>query len=124
VGVPGSKTLVTERDAVTTTTETYSFANAIAESQRAAMSAQAQLAGDIGRIEARGATGKDPGQSAKEWRDMLAKGREGRSSSRPRQPGVKPTIDEMVPLAYVPDLAATVSFQVQTKFLTQTYVDS
>ena len=140
VGVPGSKTLVTERDAITSTTETFSFANAMAEARRSAMAAQAQLAGDIAQVDsinerlrqfnelvmsvAQAATGKSPGRTAKDWRDLLAKGKDERYASRPRRPDVKPTFDEMVPLAYVPNLAATVSRQSQTSFITQTIVDS
>jgi hypothetical protein len=139
-GVPGSKSLVTERDATTTTTDTYSFANAMIEAQKSAMMAQAQLAGDIAQIDsinegfrqfnelvmsvAQAATGKSPGRTAKDWRDLLAKGKEGRYSPRPRASGVKPTFDEMVPLAYLPDLSATVTRQYQTSFLTKTIVDS
>jgi hypothetical protein len=137
--VPGSKTLVTARDATTTVTETYSFANAIAESQRAAMGAQAQLAGDIAQIEsindglrrfndlvmgvAQAATGKSPGRAAKDWRDLLARGKGDRYAARP-QPATKPTVDEMVPLAYVPDLVVAVDRQIQTSFLTRTFVDT
>jgi hypothetical protein len=139
VGVPGSKSLVTERDLVTTTTETFSFGEAMAEAQRSAMTAQAQLQADVARIDsinesirrfnelvmtaAQAATGKNPGRTAKEWRDMLAQGKDGRYARRSR-PVVKPTIDEMVPLAYVPDLSAAITFQRQTQFVTQTIVDT
>jgi hypothetical protein len=139
-GVPGSKSLVTERDKVTTTTETYSFANAMIEAQRSAMSAQAQLEADVARIDAineglrqfnelvmtvaQAATGKSPGRTAKEWRDLLAKGNNPRYARPTRPTGPKPTVDELVPLAYVPDLSAAITFQAQTRFLTQTIVDS
>jgi hypothetical protein len=140
VGVPGSKTLVTQREAETTTTDTFSFANAMNEAQRAAQSAQAQLAGDVAQIEsinetfkkfnehvmaiAQAATGKSPGKTAKDWRDLLAKGKDGRYNPRPTPPAMKPTIDEVVPLSYLPDLSAMVMRQSQTRFLTATQVDT
>ncbi len=139
VGVPGSKTLATEKDAQVLSTETYSFANAMAEAQRSAMFAQVQLQGDIARVEAinqgrhlfnelvmavaKGSTGKDPGRTPKDWRDMLAKGKDARYSPRTRTI-TKPTFGEMVPLDYVPNLAASITFQSQTRFTTKTIVDS
>ena len=89
-GVPGSKTLAIQQGTETTSTvvETFSFGQAIAEAQRGAMFAQAQLAGDIERIEAtnrerkafgelvidvaRAATGKNPGSTPRYWREHLA----------------------------------------------------
>jgi len=140
VGVPGSKTLVTETDSQKSVTETYSFANAYMEAQKAAVNAQSQLAGDIAQIDrinegfrlfnelvmsvAQAATGKSPGRTAKDWRDLLAKGKDERYAPKPRQVASKPTFDEMVPLAYLPNLSATLSMQAQTKFMTQTIVDS
>ena len=140
VGVRGSKTLATDSTTQTMTTETYSLANAYNEAQKAAASAQAQLAGDIAQIEsindglrrfndlimsvAQAATGKSPGRTAKDWRDLLAKGKDERYTPKPRQLAVKPTFDEMVPLAYLPNLAATMSMQSSTRIFTQTVVDS
>jgi hypothetical protein len=139
VGVPGSKTLVTEREARTEVTETYSYANALIEAQRAAMSAQAQLTSDIAQLDAindgitkfneqimqvaRNATGKNPGRTAKEWRDLLAQGKDGRYVRRPRT-NPKLTVDQMVPLDYLPDLSLAITRQMQTSFLTTTVVDS
>jgi hypothetical protein len=37
---------------------------------------------------------------------------------------MKPTIDEVVPLSYLPDLSAMVMRQSQTRFLTATQVDT
>ena len=137
VGVPGSKTLVTERDQVRYDTETFDYGTAMFEAQRAAMSAQAQLAADVARIDAinetarqfnelvmtaaQAATGKNPGRTAREWRDLLEKERGARYASRPT---VKPTVNEQVPLDYLPNLATIVTFQSQTQFITQTIVDS
>ena len=72
---------------------------------------------------AQAATGKNPGRTAKEWRDMLAQGKDERYARRSRTV-IKPTVDEMVPLAYVPDLSATITIQSQTRFITQTIVDT
>ncbi len=137
IGVPGSKTLVTEKDQQIITTDTYSFQAAAIEAQRAALSAQAQLSADIALLDginenlkqfnehvmaiAQAATGKSPGKTAKEWRDLLAsvKGR-----YTPRSEPRKPTIDQMVPLDYVPNLAAAITRQQQTSLFTRTIVDS
>jgi len=139
-GVPGSKTLVTKREATTSTTETFSYAEAMLEAQRSALSAQAQLASDIARLDAinedirlfnekvmtvaQAATGKNPGRTAKEWRGLLAQGINGHSPRPTREPSVKPVVDERIPLDYVPDLAAFLNFQSQTRFTTQIVVDS
>ncbi len=55
---------------------------------------------------ARATTGKDPGPAPKDWRAAL-QGPPGRYRPRPRT-GVKPTIDEMVALGYVPQLTPMV----------------
>ncbi len=68
--------------------------------------------------------GKSPGRTAKDWRTLLAASNEGRSARRPPRTTPKPTLDEVVPLAYVPDLAAAFSSRMQTAFITQTMVDS
>jgi len=140
VGVAGSKSLVSETDQQTTVTETYSFANAYIEAQQAAANAQAQLAGDIAQIEAinqgfrlfndlvmavaQTATGKTPGTTAKDWRNLLARGKEDRYNPQPPQVAIKPTFDEMVSLNFLPDLSARMSMQAQTRFLTQITVDT
>ncbi len=135
VGVPGSKTLATEYDAGITTTEIYSFANAMIEAQSRAVAAQSQLDADVARIEgineqrrkftdlvaavARSATGKDPGNTAKEWRDSLAI----QDDRYARQARPKRTLDVMVPLDYVPNVAA-ITRRSELGLITQTVVDS
>ncbi len=139
VGVPGSKSLVTEKDTVSTRTDVYSFENARLEAQRAAFAAQAQLEGDIKQIGAindqrkrftdlviavaRAATGKSPDETAKGWRAELEIGKGGRYARRTRE-RPKPTFGESVPLDYIPAFAANVSTQMQTRVVTQTFVDS
>jgi hypothetical protein len=139
VGVPGSKTLVNQNVATTTETDTFSYSNALVEAQRAAMSAQAQLTSDIAQLDAinegitkfneqimqvaRNATGKNPGRTAKDWRDLLALGKDARYVRRP-QSNPKLTINQMVPLDYLPDLSQAITRQMQTNFLTMTVVDT
>ena len=138
-GVPGSKTLVSETDKTTTTTETFTFYDAMAEAQRAAQYAQGQLQGDIAKVEgmnrdrkrftdlvievARGATGKNLGASAKEWRAALDTLKSPRYAKRPRE-RPKPTVGEVVPLDYVPQFVADMQIQSQNRSLTRTYVDT
>ena len=140
VGIPGSKTMVRETDKTISNVETFSVANAMAENQRAAQTAQAQLAGDVARLDsineglhqfnelvmtaAQASTGKSPGRTAKDWRTLLAASNEGRSATPRARTATKPTLDEVVPLAYVPDLAAAFSSRMQTAFITQTFADS
>ena len=113
-GVPGSKTLVTRTDR--TSPPQYSVAQMMAEAQKAAVSAEAQLEGDVAQIKAINAnrrrfndivvtvaayaTGKDRGQTAKDWRDALAAEKNYRKE--PARPQEKPTVTEMVPLVYQP----------------------
>jgi hypothetical protein len=94
----------------------YSVTQDILESQRAALSAQAQLQADVGQIEAlnkvrkafndlvvaalEGATGEQVGDRSKDWKGWLAK-RKGYAADPPRTPR-KPTLDQLVPLAYNP----------------------
>ena len=111
-GVPGSKTDVYDREQVVQ----YSAASILAETQRETMVAQSQLQGDVQRIEsinevrkdfndtlmgiAKDATGKILGKTPKEWREALAQ--RSRYAQVPAKTPRKPTISEMVPLAYLP----------------------
>jgi uncharacterized protein (UPF0335 family) len=133
VGVPGSKTLATEQDAVTTTR--YSFADAMAQAQAAAQVAQQQLAADITAVEqmnegqkrfndlvmdvAKTATGKNPGKTPKDWRDLLAK-KDDKYAKRPEKPAAKPTITELVPINYVYSLQGSTSLTLMTKTVVDT----
>jgi hypothetical protein len=135
-GVPGSKILVKE-----TTIDIAQFA-AISPSQiqqearRGAVGAEAQLRYDEQAIRAinssrrqfndlvmavaRDATGKDHGTTPKDWREGLA----GANQQSPRTPpSSKPTVPEMVPLAYNPWLGPTGFFS-QALIRTQVYADS
>ncbi len=139
VGVKGSKSLVNETDVTETTTETFSFSNAIIEARKGAAYAEAQLAADLKRVEAindrrkqitdmiravaRGATGKDLGPTSKDARKAL-EGQDGRYAATPRRERLKPTVADLVPLDYVPNIAAIMTIQRQTQALTQIVVDS
>src|SRR5262249_18466887 len=111
-GVPGSKTLVNDDEL----TMQFSVPEAMVEAQQGAGRAQIQLHQDINWIEAlntvrnafneqvngvaKEATGKDPGKTPKDWRTAL-RGRKEYENSPPK-PLEKPTIDDLVPLAYLP----------------------
>lgn len=138
-GVPGSKVLVSQTDTQFVDTQTYNIGAAYSQAQQAAKNAQAQLAADVAQLEsintgtknfnelvmgvAQSATGKNPGITAKEWRDLLAQDRDDRYTPKPRII-TKPTFDQMVPLAYLPNLAATMTKQLQTRFITQYTADT
>ncbi len=112
-GVPGSRTLVKETENVETAL--ISPSQLIAEAQKGALMAEAQLEGDVAMIKsinqdrkrfndlvmaaARDATGKDPGRTPKEWRAALARGNR---SDRPSKTPMKPTFGEMATLVYQP----------------------
>ncbi len=131
-GVAGSKTLVTR----TTRTDvaTYDLNQIQMEMQQAAVAAEAQLEGDVACVKelnaarrqfndivvavATYATGKNPGETAKAWRDLLAA--EEKYGKEPAQDPLKPTFTELVPVAYTYVLAPRHSFMV-TK---STYVDT
>jgi hypothetical protein len=115
VGVPGSKTLVTETDTIRY--EVISPAQLMAEAQRGAVMAEAQLESDVAMIKsinddrkkfndvviavATDATGKNPGRTPKDWRDALARGKQSERPSR----SPKPTFGELARLAYQPVFA-------------------
>lgn len=123
-GVPGSKTLV--RTTTTSETVTYSVGQILVEAQKAAVAAEAQLEADVRKIQAINgvrqrfnhvvmavasyATGKDRGQTPKEWRDSIAA-----EKNYPREkPAYKPTVTEMAPLAYMPVITPSLSFMTTT----------
>jgi len=94
----------------------FSAAEMMLEAQRGAVSAQQQLEGDVQQIEAfnratkqfnetvmtvaRDASGQDLGSEPKEWRDALAE--KGQYRKEPKKSPDKPTLDELVPIAYQP----------------------
>ena len=116
-GVPGSKTLVRETDVIGY--EEISTGQLMAEAQRGAVMAEAQLENDVKAIKAinlerqqfnnlvmavaKDATGKDRGTTPKEWRDALAAGNN--SSKTPTKTPEKPTLSEVVALVYNPVFA-------------------
>jgi hypothetical protein len=110
--IAGTKKFAVETDA----TIQYNLSDVVMESQKGAMVAQAQLQNDIAQVDAlntarkafndhvmsvaKDASGKDLGKEPKDWREgVTAKGQYARKPSK--QPR-KPTIDELVPLAYMP----------------------
>lgn len=125
-GVPGSKTLVNEYDGAVR----FSLREEMIQAQQATLSAQGQLAGDVAQIEsinaqrvkfndividvARTTTGKNAGKTPKDWRDSIV-AQNDKYQKRPDKP--KPTLNQLVPLAYMPVYA-------QPTFLTRTIVDS
>jgi hypothetical protein len=113
---PGSKTLFRETAELTRLYARISPDQLAQEAQRGAVMAQARLRDDVLMIKsindarrgfselvmgvARAATGKEPGNTPKEWREALAAQRsvfKEKSKDRPR-----PTIAELAPLAYDP----------------------
>jgi hypothetical protein len=131
-GVPGSKTLVSQTRIVEY--QQYSVGQIMAETQKAAVAAEAQLEGDIAQVQAINAdrrrfndivitvaayaTGKNPGPTAKDWRDAIAA--EKKYAKQPSRPPEKPTITEMVPLAYQPVVVPSISFMRTTATWTDT----
>lgn len=129
-GVAGSKTLVSQTEQVEFAR--VSAAQIMAENQRSAAAAEAQLEGDVAQIQAINgerrrftdivvtvaayATGKDPGPDPKDWREAVAGG----PNSTKETPKEKPTITEMVPMAYQPQVVPTLSFM----RVTNTWTDS
>ncbi len=128
-GVPGSKSLVTEKDQIIQ----YSIPQAMLQAQQAALVAQGQLANDVAQVEsindernrfnelvmiaAKSACGKDPGKTPKHWRDMLS-AKVDKYAKRPTRSAPKPTLSELVPIAF------TYTISAQAGFLTRTYVDT
>jgi len=126
-GVPGSKSLVFERDLAVQ----FSATQNILEAQRAAATSQAQLEADVAQIESindsrkkfndlvfavmKDATGKDRGQTPKDWRDSLA--RENKYERQPARTPRKPTLDQVAPVGYVATFA-------QLGFTTRVIVDT
>src|SRR5262249_33679950 len=125
VGRVGSRVLNETGTKKTGTTTTYldtnvdvrfSMSEMMAEAQKGAIAAQLQLQADIAQIEAlndarktfnelvmnvaKDASGTDRDKEPKAWRDALA--RNGRYRSERKEAPRKPTLDEVVPLAYLP----------------------
>ena len=128
-GVPGSKSLVSEnREAIQ-----FSATQELLEAQRGALAAQAQLAGDVAQIEAinndrirfndlviavaKDATGKDISKTPQKPLDPLVAAANNKYQKKPARTAPKPTINELVPLAYRPAFA-------QVSFVTQIVVDT
>jgi hypothetical protein len=115
IGVPGSKTLVTETDSVKY--EVISPTQLKAEAQKGAVMAEAQLESDVAMIKsinddrtkfndvvmavATDATGKNPGRTPKDWREAMMRGKQSDQPSK----SPKPTFGEMATLAYQPVFA-------------------
>lgn len=136
-GIPGSKTLVRETATTDIVYAQISVQQLKAEAARAAQTAEAQLELDVAKIEsmnkdrnqfnalviaaAKEATGKDLGKTPKDWRDAL--GGRNKSSNKPDPTPDKPTIPEVVPLAYNPAFSP-VGFSVQILKQTRVFEDS
>ena len=136
-GVPGSKTLVEQKEEDIIQYVQISPAQLAMEAQRAAVVAKSQLEADVNLIKsinsdrrtfndlvmkvARDTTGKDGGKSPKEWRETLAGGNG--VSSQPERNPAKPTYGEMVSLAYNP-VFAPVGFTGQAVMKINIFVDS
>ena len=134
--IKGSNGLFNKTDFFDNETETFSFANAANEARKGAYFAQVQLATDLERLKAineqrkrvndrvagvaRAATGKDPGSTSKDWRKAFER-QGGRYATEARP---KPTVSQMVPLDYVPDLAAILAIRHQTAALTHVTADA
>jgi hypothetical protein len=107
----GPKGRAIEQDKFTTTQ--YSLAEALAQTQLAAEAAQRQLTSDIAAVDqmnesgkrfndlvmdvAKTTTGKNPGKTEKDWRDLVGK----KDDKYAKKPSPKPTISELVPINYV-----------------------
>ncbi len=128
--LPGSTNILEFSD-----TENYNIGAAYQQAQRAAQNAQTQLANDVAQIEsvnsvrrsfndlvmtaAQAATGQNPGWTAQDWRSLIASQNLG--TPKPPKPAPhrsKQTIDQMVPLSYAPNLAALMSRQMESRFMT------
>ncbi|HEY2159369.1 MAG TPA: hypothetical protein VGH33_27335 [Isosphaeraceae bacterium] len=126
-----------ETDTDTTRMTTYSIPNAMLQAQQASMVAQGTLANDVAVVEAvneqrkqfnelvmaaaQGAIGADPGKTPKAWRDYLAK-KLNKYDKRPAASNPKPTLTELVPIAFEYSVLAQTSFLTNTS--TRTYVDT
>jgi hypothetical protein len=144
VGSKVVKSVRTIHGAVVTDTTTtrdsyigYSMADVMVEAQNAAAVAEAQLEGDLAVVKAINAdrrrfndiviavavhaTGKDLGQTPKGWRDAVAA--RTTYSERTSPSGEKPTVTEMVPIAYNPVVLPRLAFMT-TQTNTHSYVDT
>jgi len=136
-GVPGSKTLVEQKEEDITEYVEISPSQLAMEAQRGALVAKSQLEADVNMIKsinkdrrkfndvvmavAKAATGKDGGNTPKEWREALAAGNG--VSKQPSPTPLKPTFGEMVALGYNP-VFAPVGFTAQTVARINVFVDS
>ncbi len=126
-----------ETDTDTNRITTYSIPNAMLQAQQASMVAQGTLANDVAVVEAaneqrrqfnelvmaaaQGAIGADPGKTPKAWRDYLAK-KLNKYDKRPAAVQPKPTVTELIPIAFEYSVMAQTSFLTSTS--TRTYVDT
>jgi hypothetical protein len=136
-GVRGSKTLVEQMEMDVIEYVEISPSQLAMEAQRGALVAKNQLEADVNLIKsinkdrkqfnelvmavAKNATGKDGGETPKEWRETLAAGN-GISKQPSRTPD-KPTFGEMVSLAYNP-VFAPVGFTAQSVIKINVFADS
>jgi hypothetical protein len=136
-GVPGSKTLVEQKEIDIFNYVQISPNQLAMEAQRGATAAKQQLEADVKLIKsinsdrrnfndlvmkvARDTTGKDGGTSPKEWRETLANGNG--LSKQPLPDSKKPTYGEMVSLVYNP-VYAPVGFTSQSLMKVNVFVDS
>ncbi len=107
--IPGEKGLVQQREI----SVQFSARQMMIEAQQGAIAAEAQLEGDVALIRSindvrskfndvviavlKFVTGKDQGRTPKEWRNALAA-----KNLYDKKPSQKPTLTELVPLAYNP----------------------
>lgn len=112
-GVPGSKTLAFEADVIAQ----YSASEMMLQAEQGAARAEAQLQGDVAQVKsvndarrhfnelvisvASYATGKTIGLEPEDWRKAVKVGQKYSEEPKPD----KPTITELVPLAYQPTFA-------------------
>jgi hypothetical protein len=133
VGVPGSKTLATEKSTLLTTR--YTMTDVMAQVRAAAQVAQRQLADDIAMVRetnegrrrfndlvmrtARITTGEDPGDTPQDWRDRVAN-KYDKDAKQPDRPNAKPTVSQMVPINYMYSLQPSVSVSLMTRTVVDT----
>lgn len=135
-GVPGSKTLARETTKQDVQYELISPYQLQREAQKGAIVAQAQLQNDVAYLKtvnmqrkqhndqvlavAKDSTGKDFGTTPKQWREGIAAAQ---NSPKQQEPTSKPTIPELVPLAYQPMFMPS-GFESQMIVQSRVYVDS
>jgi hypothetical protein len=136
-GVPGSKTLAQQKEIDIIQYAEISPSQLAMEAQRGALVAEAQLEADVNMIKlinksrnefnnlviavAKATTGKNPGNTPKDWRDALLAGNGVSRQSSPTP--LKQTYGEMVSLAYNP-VFAPVGFSTQSLSKINIFADS